>query len=137
MNEAFTAQAFMRMAGRALASAQLLLTANDAEGACNRAYYAMFDAANSALIYADPDRPATRFKTHRGLIAAFGLHLVQGNFIDASHGNALNRVEKLRLLADYTGEPVSQEDAEWAVTQAKAFLAAVRLRFSQDAPGNM
>jgi hypothetical protein len=30
-------------------SAQLLLDAGDADGACNRAYYAMFDAAPSAL----------------------------------------------------------------------------------------
>ena len=30
---------------RAVTSAKLLLVSDDADGACNRAYYAMFDAA--------------------------------------------------------------------------------------------
>jgi uncharacterized protein (UPF0332 family) len=30
-------------------SAQLLLDAGDADGACNRAYYAMFDAARASI----------------------------------------------------------------------------------------
>ena len=37
-------------AERALASARLLLDAGDTDGACNRAYYAMFDAARAALL---------------------------------------------------------------------------------------
>ncbi len=32
-------------ASKAVASAKLLLNAGDTDGACNRAYYAMFDAA--------------------------------------------------------------------------------------------
>lgn len=42
----------MQKADRALASARLLLDAGDTEGACNRAYYAMFDAARAALVNA-------------------------------------------------------------------------------------
>lgn len=49
---------FMVKAARAASSARVLLNAGDAEGACNRAYYAMFDAAHAALLYsgaqADP-----------------------------------------------------------------------------------
>lgn len=37
-------------AEQALKSAQLLVAAGDADGACNRAYYAMFDAARAALL---------------------------------------------------------------------------------------
>ena len=33
----------------AVASAKVLLEIGDADGACNRAYYAMFDAARAAL----------------------------------------------------------------------------------------
>ena len=40
----------MVRARRALASAQKLLQDNDGDGACNRVYYAMFDAARAALI---------------------------------------------------------------------------------------
>jgi uncharacterized protein (UPF0332 family) len=35
----------MSKAARAVASARLLLDHGDVDGACNRAYYAMFDAA--------------------------------------------------------------------------------------------
>lgn len=35
----------------ALASARLLLANGDIEGACNRAYSAMFDAAHAALLH--------------------------------------------------------------------------------------
>ena len=59
---------------RALASARLLLDAGDTDGTCNRAYYAMFDAARAAL--AGEDTPETT-RTHSGLIAAFGLQLVK------------------------------------------------------------
>ncbi len=34
----------------AAASARILLSAGDYDGACNRAYYAMFDAARAAFI---------------------------------------------------------------------------------------
>ena len=40
----------MGKASRAVASAKLLLDAGDVDGACNRAYYAMFDAAHAALL---------------------------------------------------------------------------------------
>ena len=38
---------------RAVSSARLLLASGDADGACNRAYYAMFDAARAALLASD------------------------------------------------------------------------------------
>ena len=40
----------MEKADRALTSARALLEMNDGDGACNRAYYAMFDAAHAALL---------------------------------------------------------------------------------------
>ncbi|OHC67239.1 MAG: hypothetical protein A2045_15515 [Rhodocyclales bacterium GWA2_65_20] len=45
---------FLDKAARAAVSARLLLNAGDVDGACNRAYYAMFDAARAALlVFAD------------------------------------------------------------------------------------
>jgi len=35
-------------------------------------------------------------------------------------------VQDIRLLADYDAEHPSREDAQWAVEQAEAFVAAVR-----------
>jgi uncharacterized protein (UPF0332 family) len=124
-----TFAAYMEKALRALSGARLLLSGADSEGACNRAYYAMFDAAHAALLAAHVDVADASIKTHRGLISAFGKHLVQGKHVDAEFGAALNKVERLRRLADYTGDPVSLDDARWAVGQAEAFVEAMRLKF--------
>ena len=44
------AQDLMAKAIQAAASAKVLLDTGDSDGACNRAYYAMFDAARAALL---------------------------------------------------------------------------------------
>lgn len=120
----------MSKAVRATASAKLLLEAGDADGACNRAYYAMFDAARSALITSGAPVEAEIAKTHSGLIAAFSLHLVKPGSVPVELGRALNRVEEIRLVADYKGDPIEIERAEWAVQQAEEFVSAMRSIFS-------
>jgi uncharacterized protein (UPF0332 family) len=115
---------YLEKAERAVSAARILLNADSAEGACNRAYYAMFDAAHAALLAA-----GVSVKTHSGLIGAFGKHLVQSGLIDAQHGRALNRVHHLRQLADYLGDPVTIEDAAESFAHAQAFIAAVKAKF--------
>ena len=44
------AAVLMAKARTACASARTLLDRQDTDGACNRAYYAMFDAARAALL---------------------------------------------------------------------------------------
>lgn len=110
-------------AERTLRAAQTMLREQDSEGACNRAYYAMFYAA---LLAADIGAPEDGYKTHGGLIAAFGKHLVMSGRIDAALGRSLNQVQRLRQIADYVGDPPSLEDAHWAMAQAEAFVAALR-----------
>lgn len=50
MSDELTPNALMSKADRARASARALPNLGDVDGACNRAYYAMFDAARAALI---------------------------------------------------------------------------------------
>ena len=123
------AQELMVKAHRALASARKLLDDNDGDGACNRAYYAMFDAARAALIASKAPVPPEIAKTHSGLIAAFSLHLVKPNLFPVELGRSLNKAEDLRLVADYKGDSISAEEAQWAVQQADAFVDAVGQRF--------
>jgi uncharacterized protein (UPF0332 family) len=60
----------MQKAARALDSARLLLDAGDTDGACNRAYYAMFDAARAALASeADPRPRAPTTASSRPLVS--------------------------------------------------------------------
>jgi uncharacterized protein (UPF0332 family) len=120
-----TPQELMAKASRALASAKLLLDSGDVDGACNRAYYAMFDAARAALLKVNAPVPSEIARTHGGLITAFSLHVVKPGLIAVEHGRSLNKVEDLRLIADYKGDPVTLENAAWALAQAEKFLAAV------------
>jgi uncharacterized protein (UPF0332 family) len=106
-----TSESYMQKAEQALASTRQLLTGGDADGACNRAYYAMFDAAHAALRSANVAETASAIRTHRGLIAAFGLHLTLDGHVASGLGSSLNKVERLCLLADYTGDPVNDEDS--------------------------
>lgn len=116
----------MAKARRALASAKLLLDSGDVDGACNRAYYAMFDAARSALLSIHAPVPAEVARTHSGLISAFSLHLVKPGLIAVEHGRSLNKVEDLRLIADYKGDPITVAHATWALEQASNFLIAIQ-----------
>lgn len=129
VSKTMTPAAYMRKSEQALSSARQLLATGDADGACNRAYYAMFDAAHAALLAANVETAANSTKTHRGLISAFGQHLVLGGHVASELGSSLNKVERLRLLADYTGDPVSAEDSAWAVEQSDIFVSAIRAAF--------
>ncbi|TSE20877.1 HEPN domain protein [Tepidimonas alkaliphilus] len=111
----------------AAASAQALLERGDADGAVNRAYDAMFDAARAILTAALGEMEAgAAARTHSGLIAAFGLHIVKPGRMPREYGRQLNRALELRQLADYTGESIDMAEAAELVQQARRFVQAVR-----------
>ena len=112
MSSELTAEALMSKAIRASASARALLDLGDVDGACNRAYYAMFDAARAALLAAGAPVQPDLGKTHAGLIAAFGLQLVKNGPITKELGRLLKRAEEIRLVADYKGDSVELEEPE-------------------------
>lgn len=121
-------------ARQAIASARLLAEAGDPDGACNRSYYAMFQAAKAGLIaqgYA-PDS----FKTHSFVIATFSRSFVVTGQIPKEIGRSISQVEKIRAIADYAAAPVPLDRAKWAVAQADLFLSAVEALpvFASDEP---
>lgn len=128
------ARDLLTKATQAAASARLLLDTGDADGACNRAYYAMFDAARAALLVSDASVEPEVARTHSGLISAFSLHLVKTGRVSVELGRSLNKAEELRLVADYKGEPVEIAEAAWAVSQAQAFVHVIQVLFSDDEP---
>ena len=102
-----------------------MLAAGDADGACNRAYYAMFDAARAALL-ASGQQIAT---THRGVLAAFSERVVKAGRLTKETGRLLKHAEAVRYVADYSASPVDLSDAREIVDQAAAFVASVRAEF--------
>jgi uncharacterized protein (UPF0332 family) len=115
----------MIKAHQALRSAQGLIALDDADGACNRAYYAMFDAARAALLVKMGRTEADFAKTHRGLINAFSERLVKDGTLSRDLGRSLKRAEEMRLLADYDGDSVGIADAAVMVSDAKIFISAI------------
>lgn len=124
----------MAKAIQAAASAKVLLDTGDMDGACNRAYYAMFDAARAALLASGAAVEADIARTHGGLISAFSLHLVKAGRVPVELGKSLNKAEELRLVADYKGDPIEKEHASWAVSQAHIFVQAMLTTFMPKEP---
>lgn len=115
----------MNKAQSALGAAQLLLDNDFPDDACNRAYYAMFDAARAALLTVRAPVEAEQARTHSGLISAFGQHIVKARILPAELGKSLNRAHEVRLLADYSGDPIDILQAVELVRGAKAFVLAI------------
>jgi uncharacterized protein (UPF0332 family) len=116
----------MIKAENALVSAKLLNDAGDFDGACNRAYYAMFDAAKAVLLATVPTIDPQIGKTHNGLISAFGLHMVKTGLVSVDLGCALNRAQNIRQIADYTGDVIESEDVLVLLQQAREFVQALK-----------
>ena len=120
-----SADEFLAKARQAARSAKLLLSAGDTNGASNRAYYAMFDAARAGLSVLAPENNPGGVRTHKGLIAEFGVKLVKAGFFPVDMGRMLNRAQEVRLVADYNGDAVELADAKELVESAERFVTAI------------
>lgn len=116
-------------AERAIELARLLQAAGDLDGTCNRAYYAMFDAAKAALIETVPNIDPGIGKSHSGLISAFGLHMVKTGLVPVEYGRAFNRAHDIRQVADYTGDMIEAEDVNWLIQQSMDFVVLIKSDF--------
>ena len=124
-----SAVSLLGKATQALTSARVLLDLGDVDGACNRAYYAMFDAAQAALLMSGVPTPDALGKTHRGFINTFSAYLVKDGPVSKELGRQLKRAEQMRLVADDNGESVMQTDAARLVLSAELFINAMQSLF--------
>jgi uncharacterized protein (UPF0332 family) len=115
-------------ARRSIASARLLLDSGDTNGACNRAYYAMFDAARAALLASNEPPKSEAIKTHGGLISAFSQQLVKPGHVSIELGKSLGQMVQLRLVADYSDEEIDRDAADRAIARAAIFVEAMSSR---------
>lgn len=92
--------------------------------AVNRAYYAMFHAARTALAAIAIDRPQW---SHGGLHATFATELVRRRKrFPLACVHALTEAMELRHMADYSDLQISRRQATRTVQAAEDFLARVR-----------
>ena len=106
-----------------VSAAEVLLSAGYTNGAVNRAYYAMFNAAKVALAAIEPK--LARAKSHASIIRRFGKHIVEERGFDRSLGRIFSQSEVARLTADYEEETVDETTARPILDEARRFLAAV------------
>ncbi len=121
----------MAKASQALAAAKLLLDAKSPDGACNRAYYAMFDAAR-----APPPRHRSRSgeDPSRSVLSDFGRYLVKNGPISKEMSTKLRAAETFRYTADYHDQPVDPADAEGIVKHAQDSFTAIQKLLADEEP---
>jgi uncharacterized protein (UPF0332 family) len=119
-----------------LRSAAVLLEIGDYDSSVSRAYFAMFYAAQAALL-----RTNTSVKNRRSVRSAFVERFVEGRGrFPRRAADVLHRGYQLQETADYAHRPtVSEEDAEAFLGEAEAFIGSIdalanRRRPAQDTP---
>lgn len=111
---------YLKRAHRALKTGHLALNDQDYIAAVNRAYYAIFYAANALLATKGLER-----SKHSGVIAAFREHFVKTGFIEAEYSDLYGTTMSDRHEGDYSLEYLSHETASRDLTWAERFVRRV------------
>jgi uncharacterized protein (UPF0332 family) len=119
------AEAFLRKARESLDSAEADLAAGRFNSAANRAYYAAFQAAISALLEHGIRRPGRSWE-HRFVMSEFSGKLVsRRKIVSAKLGGKLELLMTTRLVGDYSPESVSRRVADRSLREAQTFLGEI------------
>jgi uncharacterized protein (UPF0332 family) len=116
--------AYWDKAAEAADAARLLLRAGSYDGAANRAYYAMFNAARAAL-EARTDLKIQDVRRHSAVLQLFSLHVVKPGLVPAKLSGDLNEVFQARAVADYAAISVPADDAQELIELMDKMLEAV------------
>jgi uncharacterized protein len=103
--------------------ARMLFDAGRYNSACNRAYYAMFNAAR-ALLIDKAGLAADAVKRHATVLRLFSQHFVERGPFDTEIGRLLRRASDARLVADYDVTAVRREEATTVIEAMEQFMAS-------------
>lgn len=116
MNEKI--EALLNKAQKFLRSAAVLIELEDFDSTASRAYFAMFYAAQAAL-YQETQAVSSK----HGIRSAFINRFVENGPLPERAGDVLQRASELQEMGDYAYDfSVSQEDAEFILSEAEAFV---------------
>ena len=114
-------QAYMKRASEMLEVAWHNLDDGYNHTAVNRAYYAVFNAANALLA----TKGITRSK-HSGVIAAFRQYFIKTGEIESEYGRIFGQLLDDRNVSDYVIlEEIETAQASHDVSEAKRFVTRV------------
>jgi len=114
-----------------LGAAAHLLQEGHNEIAASRIYYAMFYAAQAALLQRDLE-----FGKHSAVIARFGKEFAKTGDLDPGHLNALQNAFTLRNEGDYSLLRLSDGDVRPRLDEARALVADVRAMLEKQGYGS-
>ncbi|HEX2257587.1 MAG TPA: HEPN domain-containing protein [Afifellaceae bacterium] len=100
------------------------MQAGSPDGAANRAYYAMFNAARAALS-ARSELKLEDIRRHSAVLKLFSLHVVKPGLLPAKLRADINEVFQARAIADYATASVSTQDARELLDLMDEMLEAV------------
>jgi uncharacterized protein (UPF0332 family) len=104
-----------------LRSAAVLLEVGDYDSCVSRAYFAMFYAAQAALL-----TTGTSVKSRRSVRSAFVERFVDDGRFPRRAAEVLHRAHDLQETADYAQQPfVEEADAEKVLSEAEAFIGSI------------
>ncbi len=103
-----------------IGAAKVLAQAGFAAQAVSRCYYAVFYAAEAALLRLGESR-----SKHAGVISAFGQLVVKGEGVDERAGRLLRSLYDRRSHADCDLGPVPQDVADQAIEDAEAVAGII------------
>lgn len=106
---------------RSAESAQTLFADEDYDGACDRAYYAMFNSARAMLVI-ENKLALLETKSHASILRLFSEVFVRSGRVPQDFGRNFSTVQRLRAKADYAPVMASREDAEAAIESMAAML---------------
>jgi uncharacterized protein (UPF0332 family) len=119
---------YLEQAHKMLDVAANNLAADFCGSAVNRAYYAIFDAANALLATRDVSR-----SRHSGVIAAFREFFVRPGLIEVEYSDIYGRVMDDRNVSDYEIDlPIDAQVATRDLDDARRFVARVEQLLRQE-----
>lgn len=119
MNET---QRLFQKAQKYLRSAAVLLELEDYDSCASRSYFAMFYAAQAALLIEQQELPE-----QQGIRSAFRERFVETERLPRRAGDALESAYDQHQIADYGSSfGVKQEDAERTLQEAEAFVNSLQ-----------
>ncbi len=115
-------ESLIKRAERYLLSAKLLLDEGDYESSVSRVYYAMFFAAQAALL-----SKGLSYSSHKMVISSFGENFVKTDLLPKEMGRELNRAFDKRQISDYNFTfVIDKSEAEDMLVQGKEFVSNVK-----------
>jgi len=125
------ADGFIEKARRSLEAARVLHEKGFHEDSLSRAYYAMFYAAEAALL-----TEGVTASTHSGVHAMFGKHFIKTGMLPEELSAHLGQVFEARQSADYAAAEKAPAETREALEKAEGFVAAVEAHLHGERNGS-